>query len=237
MGGSAGVVAGGLGRRWRVGWRVQPGVRGLCRWLGPGVWVCRPAWWVRRVRQVRSGWGWWGGVRVIGAGRWGGCGRGCAGGAGAEADVAVITAGGALVSQQEGAEARRILREFLLDRAGRKAARMSITNWVGAGRPPGQGWRGGELEGVFPSWVALSALPTRSGKADPGPLAVAREALGRTVVGALWRSVEATEAAAGQWGRAGWGGGRGAGCRVGGCCGDGAAGGGCGGRAGSFGRR
>ena len=146
--------------------------------------------------------------------------------------MAVITAGGALISQQEGDEARRILGEYRLGQVGRNSARMSIARWVGSGRPPGRGWQGRrELEGVFPSWVALSALPTRSGKADPGPLAVARQALGRTVVGALWRSVEAAEAAQGRAGGCGCGG------RVGGWCGDGAAGGGCGGRAGSFGRR
>ena len=111
------------------------------------------------------------------------------------ADVAVITAGGALISQREGDEARRILEEFRLGIAGRGAARANVMFWVGPGRPPQRGWQGRrELEGVFPSWVALSALPTRSGKADPGPLAVARQALGRIVVGALWRSVEAAEA-------------------------------------------
>ena len=129
---------------------------------------------------------------------------------GVEADVAVITAGGALISQQEGDEARRILGEYRLGQVGRNAAGMNITRWVGRRSPAGAGLAGpGELEGVFPSWVALSALPTSSGKADPGPLAVARQALGRTVVGALWRSVEADEAARRRGGVwlwvAGWG--------------------------------
>ena len=105
----------------------------------------------------------------------------------------MISAGGALISQLEGDEARRILGKYRLGRVGCNVARVSITRWVGSGRPSGRGWRGGELEGVFASWVALSALPT-SGKADPGPLAVARQALGRIVVGALWRSAEAAEA-------------------------------------------
>ena len=145
--------------------------------------------------------------------------------------MAVIRAGGALISQQEGDEARRILGEYRLGHAGHGAAGTSITRWVGPGRPSRRGWQGRrELEGVFPSWVALSALPTSSGKADPGPLAVARQALGRTVVGALWRSVEAAEAARRSGGVWLWVAGRGR-------CGDGAAGGGCGGRAGSFGRR
>ena len=111
---------------------------------------------------------------------------------GTEAEVPVIAAGSWLVSQEEGVEARLILRDFRLGQAGSRTARKNVLNWVGSGRPSGQGWRGGELEGVFASWVALSALPT-SGKADPGPLAVARQALGRTVVGALWRSVEAAQ--------------------------------------------
>ena len=130
--------------------------------------------------------------------------------AGAEADVAVIRAGGALISQQEGDEARRILGEYRLGRVGHNAAGVNVARWVKTGRPLRQGWQRGELEGVFPSWVALSALPTSSGKADPGPLAVARQALGRTVVGALWRSVEAAR------GGAGGAGGCGCGWRVGG---------------------
>ena len=110
---------------------------------------------------------------------------------GAEAEVAVLATEGALVSQEEGLEARLILSSFRLGRFGRDAATKNIKYCVGSGRTAGQGWRGGELEGVLPSWVALSALPTHSGKADPGPLAVARHRLGRIVVGALWRSVEA----------------------------------------------
>ena len=114
---------------------------------------------------------------------------------GAETEVVVSLAEGGLVSRQEGAAARRILSNLRLGDVGRNSAGSNVARWVGAGRPSWQGWRGGELEGVLPSWVALSALPTRSGKADPGPVAVARQTLGRTVVGALWRSVEVAQGA------------------------------------------
>ena len=121
---------------------------------------------------------------------------GAPGAPGAEADVAVSARGVRWSASGREMEARRILGGYRLDRVGRHAAGMNIARWVGSGRPSGQGWRGRELEGVFPSWVALSALPTSSGKADPGPLAVARQRLGRIVVGALWRSVEAAQGAA-----------------------------------------
>ena len=115
---------------------------------------------------------------------------------GAEADAAVSAAWSALASQQEEMEAQRILKSFRLDRAGREVARKNVLNWARPGSLSWQGWRQcRELAGLFPSLVALSALPTSSGNADPGPVAVARETLGRTVVGALWRSVEAAEAA------------------------------------------
>ncbi|HET9657749.1 MAG TPA: hypothetical protein VFP72_20525, partial [Kineosporiaceae bacterium] len=92
------------------------------------------------------------------------------------------------------AEALKVLREASLRGDDHHSVRVLLWVLFRRGDPVGgPAWEEHpELVGVFPTVPVLAVLPgLRPGRPDSRELADARNALGRQVVGALWRSVEA----------------------------------------------